>query len=215
MATKEEVLAGLAKSVVDGDTDSAKKWAHEAIKSNLDALEALNNGCQVGMKVVGDKYTSGEMFLPEILMSAEAMYATMDILKPHLKSSAATEGTIVMGVIEGDVHDIGKNIVKMMMEASGVKVVDLGRDVPISSFVEKAKESHANVVGMSSLMTTAMFKMKDVVDMMAEQGLRSKVKVLVGGAPISQAFADSIGADAYAKDASEAVKVFERLCKGA
>ena len=135
MATKEEVLAGLAKSVVDGDTDSAKKWAHEAIKSNLDALEALNNGCQVGMKVVGDKYTSGEMFLPEILMSAEAMYATMDILKPHLKSSSATEGTIVMGVIEGDVHDIGKNIVKMMMEASGVKVVDLGRDVPISSFV--------------------------------------------------------------------------------
>jgi len=215
MATKEEVLSGLAKSVIDGDTDSAKKWAHEAIKSNVDALEALNEGCQMGMKVVGDRYTAGEMFLPEILMSAEAMYATMDILKPHLKSTGKASGTIVMGVIEGDVHDIGKNIVKMMMEASGVKVVDLGRDVPVATFIEKVKESNANAVGMSSLMTTAMFKMRDVVDMLAEQGLKDKVKVMVGGAPTSPEFAKSIGADAYAKDAGEAVKTFESLLRSA
>jgi len=215
MATKEEVLSGLAKAIIDGDTDTAKKWAHECIKSNIDASEALTDGSQAGMIIVGDKYTAGELFLPEILLSAEAMYATMDILKPHLKKKAVVSGTIVIGVIEGDVHDIGKNIVKMMLEASGVNVVDLGRDVPLASFIEKAKETSANVVGMSSLMTTAMFRMRDVVEMMTEQGLRPKIKVLIGGAPTSPEFAESVGADGYAKDASEAVKVFERLVKGA
>lgn len=215
MATKEEVLAGLAKAVIDGDTDGAKKWAQECIKSNIDAYEALTDGSQAGIKIVGNKYAAGEMFLPEIFLSAEAMYAIMDILKPHLKKEVKVSGTIIIGVIEGDVHDIGKNIVKMMLEASGVNVVDLGRDVSVASFIEKAKETSANVVGMSSLMTTAMFRMRDVVEMMTELGLRPKIKVLIGGAPTSPEFAKSVGADAYAKDACEAVIEFQKLIKGA
>lgn len=214
MATKEEILAGLAKAVIDGDPDVATKWAREAIANNVDAFEALTKGCQQGMKVVGDKYAAGEMFIPEILLSADAMYKTMDVLRPHLKGGAAAPGTIVMGVIEGDVHDIGKNIVKMMLEASSIKVIDLGRDVPVEKFVTTAKETNANVIGMSSLMTTCMFKMKDVVDLLIEEGIKNKVKVLVGGAPITPAFAQSIGADGYAVDATEAVKVFDKLVRG-
>lgn len=214
MTTKEEILAGLAKAVIDGDPDVAKKWAYEAIANKVDAFEALTKGCQQGMKVVGDKYTAGEMFIPEILLSADAMYKTMDVLRPHLKGGMITPGTIVMGVIEGDVHDIGKNIVKMMLEASSIKVIDLGRDVPVAQFVETAKTTDANVIGMSSLMTTCMFKMKDVVDLLIEEGIKNKVKVMVGGAPITPAFAQSIGADGYAVDATEAVKVFDKLVRG-
>jgi dimethylamine corrinoid protein len=155
------------------------------------------------------------MFIPEILLSAEALYAAMDVLRPYIKPQTTVPASAVIGVIEGDVHDIGKNIVKMMLEASSVKVFDLGRDVPIENFVTKAKETNANVILMSSLMTTTMYKMKDVVDMLVEQGLRSKVKVMVGGAPTSQSFAQSVGADAYAIDAVEAVKEFNKLLKGA
>jgi len=215
MATKEEILAGLAKAVIDGDVDAAKKWAQAAINSNVDAFEALTKGCQQGMKVMGDRYSAGEAYIPEIMLAAEAMYTTMDMLRPHLKAKVVAPGTIVMGVIEGDVHDIGKNIVKMMLEASSVNVVDLGRDVPIAAFVDKVKEVNANAIGMSSLMTTCMFKMKDVVDMLVEQGLKPKVKVMVGGAPISEEYAKSVGADGYAPDAAEAVKVFEKLMRGA
>jgi len=215
MPTREDILAGLAKAVIDGEPDIAKKWAHEAVNAKMDAYECLTKGCQEGMKVVGDRYTAGTMFIPEILLSAEAMYASMDVLRPYLKATTAVPASAVIGVIEGDVHDIGKNIVKMMLEASSVKVYDLGRDVPIDAFVNKAKETNANVIAMSSLMTTTMFKMKDVVDMLVEEGLRPKVKVIVGGAPTSPSFAQSVGADGYAPDAPEAVKVFERLVKGA
>jgi dimethylamine corrinoid protein len=215
MTTKEEVLAGLAKAVIDGDVDVAKKWAYAAVDNKIDAFEALTKGCQQGMKVMGDRYSAGEAYIPEIMLSSEAMYATMDILRPHIKVKAVAPGTIVMGVIEGDVHDIGKNIVKMMLEASSVNVVDLGRDVPIAAFVDKVKEVNANAIGMSSLMTTCMFKMKDVVDLLIEQGLKAKVKVMIGGAPISEEFAKSVGADGWAPDAAEAVKLFERLMRGA
>jgi corrinoid protein of di/trimethylamine methyltransferase len=215
MSTREDILAGLAKAVIDGDPDTSKVWAQKALNAHMDAYEALTKGCQEGMKVVGDRYTAGTMFIPEILLSAEALYAAMDVLRPYIKVQSTVPASVVIGVIEGDVHDIGKNIVKMMLEASSVKVYDLGRDVPIDAFVAKAKETNANVIAMSSLMTTTMFKMKDVVDMLVEEGLRSKVKVMVGGAPTSQAFAQNVGADAYAVDATEAVKAFEKLMKGA
>jgi dimethylamine corrinoid protein len=215
MSTREDILAGLAKAVIDGDPDVSKIWAQKALNAQMDAYEALTKGCQEGMKVVGDRYTAGTMFIPEILLSAEALYSAMDVLRPYIKVQSTVPASVVIGVIEGDVHDIGKNIVKMMLEASSVKVYDLGRDVPIEAFVTKAKETNANVIAMSSLMTTTMFKMKDVVDMLVEQGLRSKVKVMVGGAPTSQAFAQNVGADAYAVDATEAVKAFEKLMKGA
>jgi dimethylamine corrinoid protein len=215
MSTREDILAGLAKAVIDGDPDVSKVWAQKALDVHMDAYEALTKGCQEGMKVVGDRYTAGTMFIPEILLSAEALYSAMDVLRPYIKVQSTVPASVVIGVIEGDVHDIGKNIVKMMLEASSVKVYDLGRDVPIEAFVTKAKETNANVIAMSSLMTTTMFKMKDVVDMLVEEGLRSKVKVMVGGAPTSQAFAQNVGADAYAVDATEAVKAFEKLMKGA
>lgn len=215
MSTREDILAGLAKAVIDGDDVVSKTWAQKAVNAHMDAYEALTKGSQEGMKVVGDRYTAGTMFIPEILLSAEALYAAMDVLRPYIKPQTTVPASAVIGVIEGDVHDIGKNIVKMMLEASSVKVFDLGRDVPIENFVTKAKETNANVILMSSLMTTTMYKMKDVVDMLVEQGLRSKVKVMVGGAPTSQAFAQSVGADAYAVDAVEAVKAFNKLLKGA
>ena len=157
-----------------------------------------------GSRIFGD--------VPEILVCSDAMYAAMDILKPHVKlESVGTPARVVIGVVEGDIHDIGKNLVKIMLEGAGFEVFDLGRDVPLQNFVAKAEEVNADIIGMSTLMSTTMGGMKGVMDVLEKEGLRSKYKVMIGGGPIWQSYANKIGADAYGNDASEAVRIAKRF----
>ncbi|NHV45355.1 MAG: cobalamin-binding protein [Candidatus Verstraetearchaeota archaeon] len=209
---KEEIFKNLAKCVVDGDEEGARKWAEKAIKAGIDAYEAIMNGLAEGMKVVSELYEKGEYYVPEVLLSASAMTAAVEILKPYIKVEKAEKPiTIVLGVVEGDIHDIGKNLVKIMLESAGFKVIDLGRDVPLSKFVEEAKKHNADVIAMSALMTTTMPGMKKVIELLIKEGYRDKVKTIIGGAPTSLDYAKSIGADAWAKDASTAVSVIKNL----
>lgn len=210
---KKEILDGLKKAVVDGDEAKCKELANEAIKTGVDAYEAIMEGCGAGMAVCSDLYDKGDIFVPEILMSAEAMYAAMDILKPHIKVEDAgkSKGKVEIGVIEGDMHDIGKNLVKIMLDAAGFEIIDLGRDVPIDDFVSTAKNEKVDIVAMSTLMTTTMPGMLDVVRGLRDKDIRENVKVLVGGAPVNEDFVSRIEADAYAEDASKAVKVASKL----
>jgi corrinoid protein of di/trimethylamine methyltransferase len=209
MSRKEEILRGLAEAVVEGDADKAKRLAEEAIKEGIDAYEAIMEGCAKGMQIVSEKFEKGEMFVPEVLCSADAMYAAMDVLKPHIKIEKGARAKVVIGTVEGDIHDIGKNLVKAMLEAAGAEVIDLGRDVPLRKFVEVAKEVDADIIAMSALMTTTMLGMRTVVEMAKKEGLKSKT--LIGGAPTSPEFARSIGADAHGKDAAEAVRIVKEL----
>ncbi|RLE50634.1 MAG: hypothetical protein DRJ31_00330 [Candidatus Methanomethylicota archaeon] len=212
VSSKEEILKKLADAVVEGDEDKCRQYAEEALKAGIDAYEAIMSGCAEGMKIVSHKYETGEMYVPEILLSAQAMYAAIEVLKPHIKvDKSRVTGTVVLGVVEGDIHDIGKNLVKIMLDAAGFKVVDLGRDVPLPKFVEAIKEHNADVLGMSALMTTTMVNMPKVIELLKQAGLRDKVGVIIGGAPTSMEFAKQIGADTWAKDASAAVPEVVRL----
>jgi len=203
---REEILAGLEKSVVGGKKDEAIKDAKAALDSGIKALDAIDHGLIKGMTIVGDKYAVHELYLPQVLLAADAMYGALDVLLPHIpKEEAAKRVGVVIGVVEGDVHDIGKNLVKTMLTAAGMSVTDLGRDVPIENFVNSTKEKDANVVAMSTLMTPTMDGMKLCVDGLIEAGLRMKVKIIIGGAPTSQEFADDIGADLHGINAQEAV----------
>ena len=207
MADKAKILESLAKSVETGNIPQAETSAKDVVAAGMDALEAINEGLVKGMGVVGDRYNIRQIYLPQVLMAAEAMYAGLDVLTPHIKvDSAHAPKKVVIGTVEGDTHDIGKNIVKAMLTAAGFTTYDLGNDVPVSSFIEKAKEVNADFVYMSTLMTPTMDAMKRVIDGLKEEGLRAKVKVGVGGAPISPSFADDIGADLYALNAHEATE---------
>ena len=209
---REDILKGLADATLAGDSDKTAQFAKDALANGVDAYDAIMEGCAVGMKVVSDKYEAGEMFVPEILLSAEAMYGAIDILKPHLKAGkASATGTVVIGVVEGDIHDIGKNLVRIMLDASGYQIVDMGRDVPVKEMAAKAKDVKADIVAISTLMTTTMPNMKKVVDELTALGVKGKTMVLIGGAPTSLDFAKSIGADSWSKDATTAVKEAEKL----
>ncbi len=209
---KTEIFEKLAKCVVDGDEDGAKQWAEEVIKNNFDAYEAIMQGLAVGMNTVSGLYEKGEYYVPEVLLSASAMNIAVDILKPHIKiDKSAKPISVVLGVVEGDIHDIGKNLVKIMLDAAGFKIIDLGKDVPVAEFVKAAKENGAEVIGMSALMTTTMPSMKKVVDQLVAANYRSKVKIMIGGAPTTMEYAESIGADTWGKDASSAVGIVKNL----
>ncbi|MBI3120657.1 MAG: corrinoid protein, partial [candidate division NC10 bacterium] len=173
----------------------------------LDPKAIIFKGLIPGMDVVGEKFRRNEYYVPQVLLSARAMYAGLDLLKPLLTQSAVDEypGTVVIGTAQGDLHDIGKNLVAMMLEGAGFKVFNLGRDVAPEKFVEAVKEKEATIVGISALMTTTMPGMKRTIDALARAGLRDRVKVMVGGAPVNQAFCDDIGGDGYAKDSTAAV----------
>jgi corrinoid protein of di/trimethylamine methyltransferase len=212
---REEILQDLADGVLNLDEELAVQAAHEAVAAGLNAFDAITNGLVVGMNQAGKLYDEEEYFVPELLICSDAMYAALDVLKPHLKKSDATEKFgCVIGVVEGDTHDIGKNLVKIMLDVAGFEMHDLGRNVPLADFVEKAKEVDAKLICLSTLMTTTMDGMSSVIEMLKEEGIRDRFKVLVGGGPISQAFADRIGADGYADNAAGAVKVAQRLCAG-
>ncbi|MFA5866844.1 MAG: corrinoid protein [Actinomycetota bacterium] len=215
MRSKEEILRDLAKGVVEMDEAGVIKTAEEALAADIDAYEAIIDGLTVGMQEVNQKYEEEEYFVPEVLVCSDAMYAGLDVLRPHLKTEEMSEPVkVVIGVVQGDTHDIGKNLVKMMMETSGMEVFDLGRDVPLNNFVEKAEEIGARIICLSTLMTTTMDGMKQVIDMLKGKGIRDNYLVMIGGGPISQSFADQIGADGYAPNASAALKKAKELIAG-
>ena len=203
---KEIIMRKLTDAVIAGDTATAEQAAKDALAAGISAYDAIMNGLAEGMKTVGDKYEKKEYFLPDMLISADAMYAGLNILTPHIpKSESKSKGKIILGVVEGDIHDIGKNIVKIMLTAAGYEVVDLGRDVPTADFIEKAKSEGAQVIAMSTLLTPTLMSMKTVEDKLKEEGLKDKVRTVIGGGATSEDWKSKIGSDAYGKDASEAV----------
>ncbi|MDD3398326.1 MAG: corrinoid protein [Candidatus Methanomethylophilaceae archaeon] len=204
--TKDALLARLADAVISGKPDLAKEGAHEVLKNGVSPMAAINEGLVKGMSVVGDRYAAHEVYLPQVLMSAHTMYAGLDILLPAIpKEEVADKKKVIIGVVEGDVHDIGKNIVKTMMTAGGFEVLDMGRDVPISTFIESSEKEKVDVVAMSTLMTPTMDGMKEVIDGLKESGYRSKVQVIIGGPPTSPTFAKEIGADHRDANAQDSV----------
>ncbi len=207
-----DILKDLMDGVFLMNEELVIKAANEIVANNYDAYDAINNGLIAGMNQAGVLFDKEEYFVPELLICSDAMYAGIEILRPHLKKSDKREQVkVVIGVVEGDTHDIGKNLVKIMMDAAGFEVHDLGRNVPLASFVEKAKEVNADLICLSTLMTTTMDGMATVIEMLKEEGIRDSYKVIIGGGPISQAFANKIGADGYADNAAGAIKVSRSL----
>ena len=197
-------LEALAQSVINGKRDDAVRLTQEAIDEGVASERILNEGLTAGMDVVGRKFKNNEFYVPEVLIAARAMNAAMELLEPLLvQSGAKPRGIVVLGTVRGDLHDIGKNLVGMMLKGGGFKVVDMGIDVSPEAFVAKAKEDNADVVALSALLTTTMPQMKNVVDAIKEAGL--SVKTMIGGAPVTQEYADEIGANGYAPDAASAV----------
>jgi trimethylamine corrinoid protein len=210
----EELFQAMAQSVIDGEDEDAANLARQVIDQGLDPLEAINKGFVTGLDEVGAQYGCGEMFLPDLVLAAEAMKAAMAVLEPELARRGAARqslGTVVIGTVEGDIHDIGKTLVATMLSASGFKVYDLGVNVPLQTFVDKAGEVQANIIGLSALLTTTMVKQKTLIESLEEAGLRDRIKVLVGGAPVTRSWADEIGADGYSEDAIGAVGVAKQL----
>ncbi len=199
-------LGKIAETLIAGKIDDVSALVQESIDGGTSAQDTLEKGLLAGMNVVGQRFKSGEMFIPEVLRSAKAMHAGMEILRP-LMSEAETKGagTLVLGTVEGDLHDIGKNLVGMMFEGAGFKVVNLGIDLKPQAFVDAVKEHKPELLGMSALLTTTMPKMGETINALKEAGLRDTVKVLVGGAPVTAEFAEEIGADAYAANAASSV----------
>jgi dimethylamine corrinoid protein len=207
----EEYFRELSEAVVDMDEERTVSASKKALDEGVDAYEAIEKGLSHGMARAGQLFEEEEYFIPELLMCSDAMYAGLDVLKPHLKKTADSKGKIVIGVIEGDTHDIGKNMVRIMFETGGFDVIDLGRDVPPQRFVDSALEHGADMIALSTLMTTTMDGMGKVVDLLHQGNNRDRIKVMVGGGPISPGFAKRIGADGYAVNAAEAVKVAKEL----
>lgn len=202
----------LADSIINGDNVKSKEIAQELIDKGVSAVEVLNDGLVPGMDVVGKKFKANEMYIPEVLIAARAMHAAMDVIKPLLAESGAdTKGKIIIGTVQGDLHDIGKNLVGMMLEGGGYTVIDVGIDVNAAKFVEEAKKNGVKLLGLSALLTTTMPAMKDVIDALKADNETSNVKVMIGGAPITQEYADLIGAAGYAPDASSSVDLADKL----
>jgi len=209
---KEEILKDLAEAVLNMDENLAVRTANEAIEVGLAPYDAISNGLIAGMNKAGDMYEREEYFVPEIFLCSDAMYAGLEVLKPYLaESDNQRSGRVVLGVVKGDTHDIGKSIVRIMLEAAGFDVTDLGRNVAYTDFVDAAVESNADIIGLSSLMTTAMTGMGDVITILNQRELRQRFKVVIGGAPTSVAFARKIEADGYAPNASAAVTLLRSL----
>ena len=202
----------LTKAVVEGDSDASVELTKKALDVGISATEILGRRLLPGMEIIGEQFETQEIFFPELLMAANAMKAAVALLRPELsKSKAPPTGKYVIGTVEGDAHDIGKNIVKMMLEQNGWEVTDLGTDVPAEKFCSVIKEGSFDILGLSALLTVTIHAMDDIIKTLKAAGLRDKVKIMVGGAPVTQSFADQISADAYAKDAVEAARKAKTL----
>lgn len=207
------LLEKTKQALIDGRDKDVGALVKDALDAKHDPKDLLNNGLIAGMEIIGERFRQREIFLPEVLMAAKAMYAGLEHIKPLLEGQRTpTKGTIVIGTVEGDLHDIGKNLVGIMLRGSGFDVIDLGKGVPAAKFVEAAKKHNADVVGMSALLTTTMTGMKTVISALKAAGL-GKVKTIVGGAPLNEAFAKEIGADAYGFDAVRSVEIVKGFFK--
>lgn len=210
-----EIIEEISAFLQRGRAPKVKELVAQAIEEGVDPQMILEEGLLSAMSIVGDKFKKNEVFVPEVLVAARAMNAGVEVLRPYLVASGVTtKGKAVIGTVKGDLHDIGKNLVKMMLEGKGLEVVDLGVDVSAETFVSKAIEHKAQVICCSALLTTTMGEMKNVVDKAIEAGIRDQVKIMIGGAPITQAYCDSIGADYYTCDAASASDVALKICQG-
>lgn len=206
------LLDEMNTSIIEGDRDKVEELTRRALEQGIEVKAILNEGMIGAMDVVGQRFESGEMFIPEMIVAGEAMTRGLNILRPLFKESGIKpQGTVVIGTVKGDVHSIGKSLASMMMEGAGFKIIDLGVNVSPEQFVNSAREEGAQLVGMSALLTTTMPLMKATIDALKEAGLLDKVKTLIGGAPITQEYADKIGADGYGPDAATGVKKAKEL----
>lgn len=207
-----KILEEIADEVQKGNSASVEELTKRALSQNISAEEILNSGLIEGMNIVSEKFKNNEIFIPEVLVSAKAMNIGLEILKPLLaEAKVVSKGKVVIGTVKGDLHDIGKNIVGMMLQGAGFDVVDLGADVPKEKFLEFARKEQADILGMSALLTTTMVYMKEVIEALKDAGLRHDVKVIIGGAPITESYAAQINADGYAPDAASAVDLTKSL----
>jgi len=205
-------LKEIAENLIQGKADKVKELVQRSVDEGQDVSKILNEGLLAGMSVVGDKFKKNEFYVPEVLIAARAMKAGMEIIRPLLtKKGVKGAGKIILGTVRGDLHDIGKNLVGMMLEGAGFEITDLGVDVSPEKFVEAAREKGADIIGLSALLTTTMPGMKDVIEAIKSSDLKGKVKVMIGGAPVTQDYADEIGADGYAPDAASAVDKAKQL----
>lgn len=210
-----ELYGRMIEALISGNIEEIKKLTQKGLDEGAQAQEILEKGLLPGMDIVGQRFKVCEMFIPEVLRSGKTMHAAMDILRPLLsESDRAGFGTVIIGTVEGDLHNIGKNLVGMMLEGAGFKVVDLGTDVKPEAFVESAKEHKPKILGMSALLTTTMPKMGETLNALEEAGIRDQIKVMAGGAPVTQDFVDEIGADAYGSNAAAAVEKAKALVGG-
>jgi corrinoid protein of di/trimethylamine methyltransferase len=210
----DDILAQLTESVVQARQEAAVRLTDQALKAGLEPLTIIDRGLTPGMRIVGDRFACGEAFIPHLVMAGRTMKASMALLEPELKrrsQTASRAGVAVIGTVKGDIHEIGKSLVGIMLTASGFEVHDLGVDVPVETFVAKAKETGANLVGLSALLTTTMVVQRQVIEALDKAGLRPMVRVMVGGAPVKASWAEEIGADGYAEDANGAVDLARRL----
>ncbi|MHC4717249.1 MAG: corrinoid protein [Planctomycetota bacterium] len=206
-------LQGIADALIKGDRDTVVELTKQALDEGTPPGDVLNNGLVAGMGVVGERFKNNEVYVPEVLIAARAMRGGMEVLEPHLKKGGIEPiGSVVLGTVKGDLHDIGKNLVGMMLQGAGLKVVDVGVDVPAEKFIDAVKESGSKVLAMSALLTTTMPQMPEVIQAVKDAGM--DVKTMVGGAPVTQAYADEIGADGYAPDAASAADKAMELIKG-
>lgn len=209
-----ELFQKMAQSIIDGDSDAAVALAKQAVATGLDPLEAISEGFVMGVNKVGESFAAGQAFLPELVMAGEAMKAAVATLEPEMTKRGSKRtmlGKVVLATVEGDIHEIGKSLVGTMLSASGFQVFDLGVDVPTAKIIAKVREVDADVVGLSALLTTTMVKQKEVIDELDKQGLRKKVKVMVGGAPVTRDWVQKIEADGYSEDAIGAVAIAKGL----
>ncbi len=208
----EEVLQKLFDAVLEGDFDGVKTNVTAALEAGLDPNAILNDGMIAAMREVGVRFEAGDYYVPEMLIAARAMQSGMTLLKPHLqKTEQKSNGRVLMGTVKGDLHDIGKNLVGLMLEGAGYEIIDLGVDVPAEEFVKKAMELKPDIIGMSALLTTTMASMKTTLDALDAAGLRRNIKVIIGGAPVTEAYAQHIEADGFSPDASRAVNLVNEL----
>lgn len=217
--SKEQMLKELSDCVVDMEDEEVINVAETYLAAGYEPLDGVLNGLVNGMNRASDLYEEEEYYIPELLICSDAMYNGLDVLRPHIdKEDMGIKGKIVIGVVQGDTHDIGKNLVKIMLESAGYEVFDLGRDVPLQAFVDKVREENADVLALSTLMSTSMTNMGEIVKLVEASGMRDRVKIVIGGAPVSWEFARKIGADGYSSNAVEAVSLIDNLlndkCEG-
>ena len=209
----EELFKKLSQAVIDGEPEDAEALAREALEKGIDPLACINNGLMVGISEVGELFSKGDYFLPELIIGADTMKVALDILEPALTGGQQRDvvGRVVLGTVEGDLHEIGKTLVATMLTANGFQVTDIGVDKKADDFVKAVQEVNADIVGASALLTTTMLQQKKLIEKLEEAGIRDRVKVMIGGAPVTDSFATEIGADGYAEDAISAVDLAYRL----